>query len=193
MKKITEMTHPTRKSEKVIQFGEGNFMRGFFNWQLQQMNKQGLFNGSAVVVQPIQQGLGSLLAQQNHLYTVILEGLADGRPVQTSEIITTISRVLNPYEQWQDYLALAEIDDLDIIVSNTTEAGIAFDPQDKRTDMPPKSFPAKLTALLYQRYQANKSGYTIIPCELIDRNGEKLKACIQQYCSLWQLEDSFHT
>ena len=169
MKKITEMTHPTRKSEKVIQFGEGNFMRGFFNWQLQQMNKQGLFNGSAVVVQPFQQGLGSLLAQQNHLYTVILEGLADGRPVQTSEIITTISRVLNPYEQWQDYLALAEIDDLDIIVSNTTEAGIAFDPQDKRTDMTPKSFPA------------------------IDRNGEKLKACIQQYCSLWQLEDSFHT
>ena len=80
---------------------------------------------------------------------------------------------MNPYEQWQDYLALAEIDDLDIIVSNTTEAGIAFDPQDKRTDMPPKSFPAKLTALLYQRYQANKSGYTIIPCELIDRNGKK--------------------
>jgi tagaturonate reductase len=193
MKKITEIEKPTNAAEKVIQFGEGNFMRGFFDWQLQQMNTQGKFNGSAVVVQPIQQGLAKMLAEQNNLYTVILEGLVEGQPVQTSEVITTISRVLNPYEQWQDYLALAEIDALDIIVSNTTEAGIVFDPQDKPTDAPPKSFPAKLTALLYQRYRSKKSGYTIIPCELIDRNGEKLKACVQQYSTLWQLEDSFTT
>jgi tagaturonate reductase len=191
MKKITEIITPQKLTERVIQFGEGNFMRGFFDWQLQKMNDQGIFNGSAVVIQPIQQGLGEMLTEQDNLYTVILEGLVDGQPVQTSEIITSISRVLNPYNQWQAYLDLAEIDELDIIVSNTTEAGIAFDPQDQ-SDTTPKSFPGKLTALLYQRYQANKSGYTIIPCELIDRNGEKLKECVQQYSTLWSLGDDFN-
>lgn len=179
--------------EKVIQFGEGNFMRGFVDWQLQQMNKQGLFNGSAVVVQPISQGLGKMLKEQDYLYTVILEGLLDGKTVNTSEIISTVNRVLNPYEEWQEYLALAEDENLEIILSNTTEAGIAYDESDALNDTPPKSFPAKLTALLYKRYQLQKPGFTIIPCELIDRNGEKLLAIIQQYADLWDLEADFKT
>lgn len=124
MKKITEQPHQTYPA-RVIQFGEGNFMRGFFNWQLQQLNKQGLFNGSAVVVQPIDHGLKELLAQQENLYTVILEGLVDGALSQTFEVVSTIDQVLNPYQQWEDYLALAEDEQLEIIVSNTTEAGIA--------------------------------------------------------------------
>lgn len=182
-----------RYPEKVIQFGEGNFMRGFVDWQLQQMNKQNLFNGSAVVVQPIGQGLGEMLAKQDYLYTVILEGLLNGETVNTSEIITTVNRVLNPYSQWQDYLALAENDELEIILSNTTEAGIAYDETDRLADQPPKSFPAKLTALLYKRYQLKKPGFTVIPCELIDRNGEKLLAIVKQYAQLWDLEDGFTT
>ncbi|KAF1300574.1 MULTISPECIES: tagaturonate reductase [Enterococcus] len=177
--------------EKVIQFGEGNFMRGFFDWQLQQMNKAGHFNGSAVVVQPINQGLGTLLEKQDNLYTVILEGLLEGEIVNTSEIITTVNRVINPYQEWQAYLDLAENDALEFIVSNTTEAGIAFDETDQLTDQPPKSFPAKLTALLFRRYQLGKKGFTIIPCELINRNGEKLRQIIQQYIALWELEKDF--
>ena len=190
MKKITEQTHQTYPA-RVIQFGEGNFMRGFFNWQLQQMNKQGLFNGSAVVVQPIDHGLKELLAQQENLYTVILEGLVDGALSQTFEVVSTIDQVLNPYQQWEDYLALAEDEQLEIIVSNTTEAGIAFHPEDSLHDTPPHSFPAKLTALLYRRFQRQKPGFLIIPCELIDRNGEKLKEIVLQYAALWSLESDF--
>lgn len=180
-------TYPPR----VIQFGEGNFMRGFFNWQLAQMNKQGLFQGSAIVVQPIEQGLKPLLDQQDHLYTVILEGLVEGAPVQTTEIISTIHSVINPYQQWQAFLALAENEQLDVIVSNTTEAGIRFDESDAFMDTPPSSFPAKLTALLYRRFQLEKPGFTIIPCELIDRNGEKLKKAVLAYARLWALPAAF--
>jgi len=181
-------TYPPR----VIQFGEGNFMRGFFNWQLAQMNKQGLFQGSAIVVQPIPQGLKALLDQQDDRYTVILEGLVDGVPIQKAELISTIHAVIDPYQQWQDFLALAENDALDIIVSNTTEAGIRFDPADTISDTTtPSSFPAKLTALLYRRFQLKKSGFTIIPCELIDRNGDQLKEAVQAYAKLWALPAAF--
>lgn len=183
----------TRYPEKVIQFGEGNFMRAFVDWQLQEMNKQGLFNGSAVVVQPIAQSLGNLFVEQDNLYTVILEGLLNGETINTSEIITTVNRVLNPYTQWEQYLALAEDEQLEFIVSNTTEAGIAFDETDLITATPPNSFPAKLTALLYKRFELKKPGFTVIPCELIDRNGEKLLAIIKQYADLWQLDGSFKT
>lgn len=181
----------THYPPRVIQFGEGNFMRGFFNWQLAQMNKQGLFQGSAIVVQPIEHGLKNLLDQQDDRYTVILEGLVNGTPVQTSEIISTIHAVINPYQQWQEFLALAENAHLDIIVSNTTEAGIRVDPTDTLTDTPPSSFPAKLTALLYRRFQLEKPGFTIIPCELIDRNGEKLKQAVLDYAQLWSLPVAF--
>lgn len=177
--------------EKVIQFGEGNFLRAFVDWQLQQMNKQGLFEGSAVVVQPIAQGLGKMLAEQDYLYTVMLQGLLNGEVVDSSEIITTVNRVINPYEDYASYLALAEDDNLEIILSNTTEAGISYHPGDTLNEQPPVSFPAKLTALLHKRFALGKKGFTIIPCELIDRNGEKLKQIIEQYAKEWNLGEDF--
>ncbi|WP_071131008.1 tagaturonate reductase [Enterococcus timonensis] len=179
--------------EKVIQFGEGNFLRAFVDWQLQQLNNHGEFLGSAVVVQPIAQGLGKMLAEQDNLYTVILEGLLDGQTVATSEIITTVSRVINPYEDYQSYLQLAENDDLEIIVSNTTEAGISYHAGDQLNDTPPVSYPAKLTALLYRRFELGKKGFTIIPCELIDRNGEKLQQLVERYAKEWNLSADFIT
>lgn len=192
MKTLTkDLQNFTFYPEKVIQFGEGNFLRAFVDWQLQQMNKKGLFEGSAVVVQPIQQGLGSLLEKQDNLYTVILEGLLNGKVVNTSEIITTVNRVINPYTDYQNYLQLAENDALEIILSNTTEAGIAYHAGDKQTDTPPTSFPAKLTALLHYRFQLGKKGFIIIPCELIDRNGEKLKEIVIRYAKEWQLGSDF--
>ncbi len=166
-------------------------MRAFVDWQLQQMNNQGLFQGSAVLVQPIEQGLGELLAKQDYLYTVLLNGIMQGEQVNSREIVTSVSRVINPYTEHENYLALAENDRLEFITSNTTEAGIAYHPEDRLTDTPQKSFPGKLTALLFKRFQLGKKGFVIIPCELIDRNGEKLKQIVLQYAHEWQLGDAF--
>ncbi|WP_150265964.1 tagaturonate reductase [Paenibacillus tepidiphilus] len=177
--------------EKMIQFGEGNFMRAFVDWQLHQMNSQGLFGGSAVLVQPIEQGLGELMAQQDNLYTVLLNGIMNQQSVNSREIITSVSRVINPYTEYEAYLALAENDELEFITSNTTEAGIAYHAGDAATDVPPKSFPAKLTALLHRRYELGKKGFVIIPCELIDRNGEKLLEIVRRYAADWQLGEGF--
>lgn len=176
---------------KVIQFGEGNFMRAFIDWQFQQMNQKGLFNGKATIVQPLSQGLGEMLKEQDYLYTVILEGLMNGEVINEAEIITSVESVINPYENWDAYLALAENDDAEFIISNTTEAGIQYNPKDTLENAPQQSFPAKLTALLYRRFQLDKAGFTIIPCELIDRNGERLKEIVLTYAKDWQLGDAF--
>lgn len=177
--------------ERMIQFGEGNFMRAFVDWQVQQMNNKGLFQGSAVLIQPLEQGLGGMLAEQDYLYTVLLNGILDGRTVSDREIMTSVSRLINPYSNYQDFLALAEDDALEFITSNTTEAGIAYHPGDRLEDAPQKSFPGKLTALLYKRFQLGKKGFVIIPCELIDRNGEKLREIVQRYASEWNLGEEF--
>lgn len=194
MKKLNKQhTVDPRYPEKVIQFGEGNFMRGFVDWQLQQMNQQGLFQGSAVVVQPIAQGLGKMLADQDYLYTVLLDGILNDQVVNSSEIVSTVNRVINPYDDYQSYLDLAMDDQLSFIISNTTEAGIQFLADDSLSDQPPTSFPGKLTALLAKRFELKKPGFTIIPCELIDRNGEKLKEIVLQYAEQWGLGADFDT
>ncbi|QSF43701.1 tagaturonate reductase [Paenibacillus tianjinensis] len=192
-KRLSRSTQPGLPvyPERMIQFGEGNFMRAFVDWQLQQMNNQGLFNGSAVLVQPIGQGLGALMAEQDNLYTVLLNGIMQQQTVNSREIIASVSRVISPIEDYAAYLALAEDDNLEFITSNTTEAGIAYHAGDGLNDAPPKSFPAKLTALLYKRFELGKKGFVIIPCELIDRNGEKLREIVQQYAVEWQLGEAF--
>ncbi|WP_044479491.1 tagaturonate reductase [Paenibacillus antibioticophila] len=179
--------------ERMIQFGEGNFMRAFVDWQLQQMNNKGLFQGSAVLVQPLDQGLGDMLTEQDCLYTVLLNGILDQETVNSREIITSVSRIINPYRNYEAFLALAEADDLEFITSNTTEAGIAYHPDDKRDSVPHKSFPAKLTALLLRRFELGKKGFIIIPCELIDRNGEKLREIVLRYAEEWQAGEAFIT
>ncbi len=193
-KKLSLQQFPETKNElpvKVLQFGEGNFMRAFVDWQIQQMNKQKLFNGKVAVVQPINQGLGEMLNAQDQLYTVILEGLLAGELIESSEIITVLDSITNPYQAYETYLTLAENKELEFVVSNTTEAGIQFNPNDRLDDAPQQSYPGKLAAFLYKRYQAQLPGLTIIPCELIDRNGDKLKEIILQYAELWALSSDF--
>jgi tagaturonate reductase len=181
--------------EKVLQFGEGNFLRAFIDWQIDKMNKEADFNGSVVVVQPIEFGLVDKLNEQDGLYTLYLQGIKDGKAVKEHEVINSISRGLNPYTQYDEYLKIAESKDLRFVISNTTEAGIAFDENDKLEDTPQKTFPGKLAALLYHRFKAfngeKEKGLIIIPCELIDRNGEKLKAAILKYAELWNLQKDF--
>ncbi|MGZ7443518.1 tagaturonate reductase [Paenibacillus sp. TH7-28] len=177
--------------ERVIQFGEGNFMRAFVPWQLQQMNKQGLFQGSVVMVKPRGGQMDENFAKQDCLYTVLIDGIAGRKTVREREIITSASRLISPYSDYEGFLALAEDDDLEFITSNTTESGIAYNPADTLNDRPPSSFPGKLTALLYRRFRLGKKGFVILPCELIDRNGEKLREIVLRYAADWGLGEPF--
>ena len=181
--------------EKVLQFGEGNFLRAFVDWQIDKMNKQAGFNGSVVVVQPIEFGLVDKLNEQDGLYTLYLQGMNEGKAIEEHSVINSISRGINPYTQHAEYLKIAENPELRFVFSNTTEAGIAYDENDKLEDKPQKSFPGKFTALLYHRFKAfngqKDKGLIIIPCELIDRNGDKLKEIILKFAKLWNLEEGF--
>ena len=177
----------TQRPEKVIQFGEGGFLRGFVDWMLHKINNTGNFNGSVVVVQPIESGLCDMLSEQDCVYTHLCRGIEG---VET-DVIDVISRCVKPYEDFGAYLALAENPDFRYVVSNTTESGIVFSPDDKITDAPPKSFPAKLTLLLKRRYELGLGGFIFLPCELIDRNGDNLKKCVLKYAELWNLGDDF--
>ena len=173
--------------EKIIQFGEGGFLRGFADWMLQKVNEQTDFDGSVVVVQPIKNGMCDMLTAQGCEYTHICRGVEG---VETKKI-NVISRCVKPYDDFDGYMALAENPDFRFIISNTTEAGITFDANDKITDKPANSFPGKLTQLLKKRFDAKLNGFVFIPCELIDKNGENLKKCILSYADLWALGDDF--
>ena len=142
------------RTEKVIQFGEGGFLRGFFDWMLKKINDNSDFDASVVVVQPIKDGLCDMLSEQNCLYTHLIRG-AEG---VERDVIDVISRCVKPYEDFDAYLALADDKNMRFIVSNTTESGIVFSDEDKITDAPPKTFPAKLTLLLKRRFENGLDG-----------------------------------
>jgi tagaturonate reductase len=192
MERLTRTSHPTTAlPTRAIQFGEGNFLRAFVDWQLQQLNNQGLFNGGVTIVQPLPDGLVTVLEEQDNLYTVLLEGKQNGEVVQTAEVITLITGTVNPYTDYDAYLALAENDDIEFIFSNTTESGIVYSAADLRSATPHTSFPGKLTALLFRRFELGKKGFQLIPCELIERNGAKLKETVLATAANWDLGDAF--
>ena len=196
MKALNKTTaHKAVRPEKVIQFGEGNFLRAFVDWIIYNMNEKTDFNGSVVVVQPIEKGMIDMLNAQDCLYHVNLQGLDNGEPVNSLTKIDVISRALNAYTQTDEFMQLAEQPEMRFVISNTTEAGIAFDPACKLSDKPASSYPGKLTQLLYHRFchfQGDMSkGLIVFPCELIFLNGYKLKECILQYIDLWELGDEF--
>ena len=179
--------------EKVLQFGEGNFLRAFVNYWFDVANEKADWNGKCVLVQPIGGGLASLINQQEGLYTLYLRGRENGEKVDRKRVISSVSRCLNPYES-ADFDAMMEVavsDDLEYVVSNTTEAGIVYDPACQLNDRPAASFPGKLTQVLYTRWKAGKSGLVILSCELIDNNGKELLKCVNQYIDQWKLEDGF--
>lgn len=196
MKALNKTTaNKTIRPEKVIQFGEGNFLRAFVDWIIFNMNEKTDFNGSVVVVQPIENGMIDMLNGQDCLYHVNLQGLDNGEPVNSLTKIDVISRALNVYTQNDEFMRLAEQPEMRFVISNTTEAGITFDPTCKFTDKPASSYPGKLTQLLFHRYEYFKGdmskGLIVFPCELIFLNGHKLKECILQYIELWQLGAEF--
>lgn len=180
---------------KVVQFGEGNFLRAFVDYTIQQLNKSADFNAGIAVVQPIDKGMIKMLNDQDGLYTLFLKGIQKGEEIQKTELITNIVKGINPYSDFQQYLHLAKEEELQFIISNTTEAGIAYVESDTMDMQPPSSFPAKLTLLLHKRFihfnGALNKGLTIIPCELINHNSETLKETILKYITLWKLDSAF--
>ncbi len=177
--------------ETILQFGEGGFLRGFVDYFVHRMNEQGTYDGKIVVVQPIEKGLVDTLNAQGCRYHLYIRGLQDGKVVNSRTEITSISRGIDPYADYETFLALAENEDLRFIISNTTEAGIEYIGTEKLTDRPPKSYPAKLTAFLFRRYELGLPGFILLPCELIDENGTNLKACVKKYAALWNLGEGF--
>lgn len=196
MKKLNRSTVQAKKyTEKIIQFGEGNFLRAFIEWIIWKTNQKTDFNASVVVVQPIDKGMVNVLNEQDGLYHLNLQGLDKGKAVDSIDLIDVISRGINPYADFNEYIKLAENPEIRFVISNTTEAGIAFDSSCKIDDAPAASYPGKLTQLLYRRFNYFKGdktkGLIIFPCELIFLNGKELKKCIEQYIELWNLGSAF--
>ncbi|MGL5349210.1 MAG: tagaturonate reductase [Cetobacterium sp.] len=183
-------------SEKVIQFGEGNFLRCFFDWQLDIINKNTDLNAGVAVVRPIDFDAVPLLDIQDGLYTAIIRGINEsGQVVKDYTVISSINREIPIYKNFKEYLELAHNEDMRFIVSNTTEAGITFSSEDKYDDEPQATFPAKLTRLLHERFTVFNGdmtkGFILLPCELIDYNGEELKRVVLKYAELWNLGEEF--
>lgn len=182
---------------RAVQFGEGNFLRAFIDWMIQQMNKQGKFNGMVRIVQPLPTGMGEALNEQGGRYTLILRGLENGQPVEKREIIDCVKDCLNPYTRWDDVVDCFRGRDLRFVFSNTTEAGIEYKAEAYTPGQCQRTFPAKLTSLLYERYQTfggvHDRALVIIPCELIDKNGTTLRDCMLRYAKDWGLPPGFAT
>ncbi|UCZ76629.1 tagaturonate reductase [Dickeya zeae] len=187
-----------RHPDRVIQFGEGNFLRAFIDWQLDLLNEHTDLDAGIVVVRPIDTDFPPALDTQDGLYTTIIRGLNEqGDAVREPRLIRSVNREINVYRQFDEYLALAHDANIRFVFSNTTEAGISYHADDKLTDTPPASFPAKLTRLLFERFNhfngAADKGWVLLPCELIDYNGEKLKELVLRYAAQWALPTAFTT
>ena len=187
---------PFALTPRVLQFGAGNFLRGFFDWQLDLLNERCGLDAGVVAVRPTGSARAPLLDLQDGLFTTVIQGLDEaGQPLRETRLITCVQRELHLDQHYEDYLALASRPEIRFVVSNTTEAGIQFSDQDRFDDRPPASFPAKLARWLYARYQAlgadPASGVYVLPCELIADNGQVLRAAVLQLAGQWQLESGF--
>jgi len=181
--------------ERVMQFGEGNFLRAFVDWMFQELIDRGLYDGRIVVVQPLENGMVAALNRQEGLYTVVQRGYEGGTLTERRNLIAAVSRGIDPYTRYEDFLAAARNPDLRVIVSNTTESGIRYTACERPAERCPASFPAKVTALLFERFTAfagdPSKGMLIIPCELIERNGDELKRCVLRHAEDWNCGGAF--
>lgn len=184
----------TKKSElttKVLQFGEGNFLRGFVDWMIDRLNKEYHWNGGVTVVQPLNVGLIDQINEQDGLYHLYLHGLLNGEKVEETRVVECITNAINPYRDTEAFFECAQNPDLRFIVSNTTEAGIEYKSGQSADDFAGTTFPGRLTMFLKKRFDAGLPGFIFLPCELIDRNGDCLKSCILKYAADWNYGQAF--
>ena len=190
-------TGKVERPVKVLQFGEGNFLRAFVDYMIDIANEQGKFDGDIVLVKPIEFGSLDRFHEQECQYTVQLRGIVDGEAKRINRVVTSVTDAVDAYGEYEKYAAFAKLDTLRYIVSNTTEAGIVYDDTDRLEMNPPKSYPGKLTKFLYERYKhfdgAMDKGLVMLPVELIDDNGIHLKECVLKLAALWNLEEGFVT
>lgn len=195
MKGIVESVKTVDRPIRVLQFGEGNFLRAFVDWIVDNLNEKAGFDGNVMMVQPLANGMGDMINAQKGLYTTCLRGIQNGKPVEEFRQITSVAGCINPYSDYDAFASQAENPDLRFVISNTTEAGIAYHAGDRLEDRPQVSFPGKLCAFLYRRYKAfggdASKGLVMIPCELIDKNGDNLRRIVLQYADEWKLEKGF--
>ena len=191
------MTGKKERPVKVVQFGEGNFLRGFVDYMIDIANEQGKFDGDIVLIKPIEFGSLDLFRNQDCQYTVSLRGIVDGEAKVLNRKVTSVADAVDSINEYEKYMGLAEIDTLRFVVSNTTEAGIVFDDTDRFELNPPKTFPGKLTKFLYHRFETFKGaadkGLVMLPVELIDDNGIMLHKCVLQFTQLWNLGEEFRS
>ena len=178
---------PCNMPVKVVQFGEGNFLRAFIDWMIDEMNRKVGFNGSVQIIQPLDKGLSDMINAQDGLYTLILRGIADGKLVEDTRVIESVKGCLNAYTEWEKAMETFRSTDLRFCFSNTTEAGIEYKAEPYTPGVTQTTFPAKVTALLYERFKAGLPGLIFLPCELIDKNGITLKKYMIQYATEWAL------
>ncbi len=195
MREITAM--PTRKPRpiRVLQYGEGNFLRAFVDYMIDILNEKELFDGDVAIVKPIAYGSLDSFRNQDNLYTVCLRGKAGGQVIQENRIVGSIGKAVDAYDEYDSYMALAKEEALAFIVSNTTEAGIVFDAEDVLDACPPRTYPGKLTQFLFRRFEhfhgAKEKGLILLPVELIENNGGKLKECVLRLMEAWHLPEAF--
>ncbi len=176
---------------KMLQFGEGNFMRAFVDYWFDMSNELVGWNGKVALVQPIAQGLTDMINEQEGLYTLYLRGSENGEKINRKRVISVCDACYNPYRDWEKIVEIACSDDLEYVSSNTTEAGIVYDASSTFEQDPPASFPAKLTKILFERFKAGKKGITVLSCELIDNNGKELLKVVNQHIDDWGLGEDF--
>ena len=180
---------------KVMQFGEGNFLRAFVDWMIDEMNSKGVFSGAVSMVQPIDRGLAEKVNEQDGLYTLLARGIQNGKVTEDRRLITSVVNCLNPYSEWNQVIETIKLPELRLIVSNTTEAGIAYSKEKYYAGKVQNTFPAKLTSLLYERFTYSNGdvdkGLIILPCELIEKNGTTLKNYVLKYAADWKLGSAF--
>ena len=190
-----KMTGKKERPVKVLQFGEGNFLRAFVDYMIDIANEQGKFDGDVVIVKPIEFGNLDRFKKQECQYTVQLRGRVNGEPAKLNRIVTSVADAVDAYGEYEKYAEFAKLDTLRFIVSNTTEAGIVYDASDRLEFNPPKSYPGKLAKFLYERYKHFNGdvtkGLIMLPVELIDDNGLHLKECVLKQAENWDLEEGF--
>ena len=178
---------------KVMQFGEGNFLRAFIDWMIDKSNEAGKFGGMVQLVQPLPQGMADFINRQDGLYTLILRGMENGKAAEYKRIITCVKGCLKTDSEWQKVVECACLPSLEVVFSNTTEAGIEYKPEAYEPGKTPVTYPAKLTSLLFERFKSGAKGLLFVPCELIDKNGAKLRECILKYAADWKLGEAFES
>ena len=180
-----------KHTERVLQFGEGNFLRGFVDWMFDRLNKENNGDYGVVVVQPLPNGLIGALNEQEGLYSLYLRGLQNGQKTEETRIVECVTRGIDPYKNTEEFFECAKNPDLRYIVSNTTEAGIEYRAGESSDDFNGTTYPGRLTMFLKARYDAGLNGFLLLPCELIDKNGDNLKECILKYANDWNYGSDF--